>query len=175
VNEEGGAVRANDLIVGAHVQIDVGMIHRGPCPHTLKLLDADMYFLDPNIVVKVGNPDFRHTRPPVYRAAARYPKERAVQGVTCTPPQYAAPSPILFGMNDLFQIRPMLSIQPRIRPRTHPLPPPNFYYSYRSAKRSAEFALYKTRENTRGPALCFRWLRSRNGSYTDARAALNEA
>jgi hypothetical protein len=81
-----------------------------------------MYFFDPNIVVKVGDPDFRHTRPPVYRAAARYPKERALQGVTCCPPQNAAPSPIPFGMNELFQIRRMFSIHPRMRLGTHPLP-----------------------------------------------------
>jgi hypothetical protein len=83
-----------------------------------------MYFFNPNIVVKVGNPDFRHTRPPVYRAAERYSKERALQVVTCKPPQNAAPSPILFGMNELFQIRRMLNIQPRMRLGTHPLPSP---------------------------------------------------
>jgi hypothetical protein len=113
------------------------MIHRRLGPHTLKLLDADMYFLDPNIVMKVGDPDFRHTRPPVYRAAARYPKERALQVVTCRPPQNAAPSPILFGMNELFQIRRMLRIQPRTRLRRHLLP--------------SQFALFLSIGNTRLP------------------------
>jgi hypothetical protein len=134
------------------------MIHWGPCPHTLKLLDAYVYFFDPDIVVKVGNPDFRHTRPPVYRAAARYPKERALQGVTCKPPQNAAPSPILFRMNELFQIRRTLYIQPRMRPGTHPLPLPIGVILIDRQNGSAELSIYKTRETTRGPAPCFRWL-----------------
>jgi hypothetical protein len=125
VDEEGRAVGANDLIVGAHVEVDVGMIHRWPCAHTLKLFDSDVYFFDPNIVVKVGNADFRHTSPPVHCAAERYPKERALQVVTCLPRQNAAPWPIVFGLKQLFDATPMLRVQPHMPLGAHPLPFPN--------------------------------------------------
>jgi hypothetical protein len=72
------------------------MIHRRRRTHALKLLDADMDLFDPNIVLKMGHADFRHTKPPVFCAAERYPKERALQVLTREPRQNAAPGPVLF-------------------------------------------------------------------------------
>jgi hypothetical protein len=116
-----------------------------------------MYFFDPNIVVKVGHPGFRHTRPPVYRAAERYPKERAVQVVTCRPPQNAAPSPILFGLNELSRSADAQHAAAHAPLHaSSPLPTGPILIDRQNA--SAELTPYKNREITRGPALCFRWL-----------------
>lgn len=60
ISVERGAVGANDLIVGTHIQINMGMVHRGPCAHTLEFLHANVDFFHTDIVAKMGRAICRH-------------------------------------------------------------------------------------------------------------------
>ena len=59
---KGGAVGAQDLAVGAHVQIDVRMIVRRPRAHALELLDANCDFFHAWIVGEMRNEGSCHVR-----------------------------------------------------------------------------------------------------------------
>jgi len=79
VDEEGGAVGANDLVVGAHIEVNVRMINGRSCAHTLKLFYTDMDFFDSDVVMEMRNSNFRHQNRLSAARAARYSKEQGLQ------------------------------------------------------------------------------------------------
>jgi len=49
------AIGTDDLIVRAHIEVNMRMIGRGPSAHALKFLHADMNFLHTDIVAEMGH------------------------------------------------------------------------------------------------------------------------
>jgi hypothetical protein len=59
---EGRAVRANNLIVAAHIEIDMRVIMRRLCAHAVEFPHADMNFLDADIIAEMWYSVPRHDR-----------------------------------------------------------------------------------------------------------------
>jgi hypothetical protein len=60
IGVECGAIRANDLIVCSHIQVNMGVIHGRTRAHTLKLLHTNVDFLYTDIIAKMGRAVSRH-------------------------------------------------------------------------------------------------------------------
>jgi hypothetical protein len=81
VDEEGGAVGAHDLIVRAHIEVNVRMVDGRSRAHALKLFHTDMDFFDSDVVMEMRYSNFRHQNRLSAARAARYSKEQGLQVV----------------------------------------------------------------------------------------------
>jgi hypothetical protein len=79
IDEEGRAVGAYDLIVRAHIEVNMRMVDGRSGAHTLELFHADMDFFDSDVVMEMRYSNFRHQNRLSAARAARYSKEPGLQ------------------------------------------------------------------------------------------------